>query len=201
MTANDTTGVIDQATPPKNNYLRYQWTSIWLCVGTFLGLLFVIIYAISTSLNIGLLLLWCMAYLVIGALLGFIFSVPKMISDTKSPADTSALTDAAKAKANTVALKAKYQENTNLTQISDWLTKVLIGATLVQMKEIPKFIHKMAIIMGKGIVNPDAKGVPIDSATVVSAGIILFFMTWGFISGYLVMKLVLTEQFADIGDQ
>jgi hypothetical protein len=181
-------------------FVRYQWTSIWLCVGTALGLTGITVFAVTTGLNFGLLMLWSLAYLVIGALFGFIFSVPKLISDTKvSTVDTSNLTGDTLEKANVAALKSKVQENTNLTQISDWLTKVIIGATLVQIKEVPKFILKVATVMGKGVLIAGTAAANGSQATVACAAIILFFSTWGFICGYLVMKLVLTEQFADIG--
>jgi hypothetical protein len=172
----------------NKNFLRYLWTSIWLGAGTLLGILFVLWFSINNSLNIGLLLLWSMAYLAIGGLLGFIFSVPKMISDNTpgNVSDTSV--------AMTASIKTRYQENTNLTQISDWLTKVLIGASLVELKEILKFVYHVAHAMGKGIHRP---GYLTDAATITCAAIILYFITWGFISGYLVMKLVLTEQFAE----
>ena len=94
-------------------------------------------------------------------------------------------------------LNTKYQENTNLTQISDWLTKVLIGAGLVQLREIPHLIYHVAQVTGKGIARATVLN---DAATISCAAIIMYFITWGFISGYLVMKLVLTEQFAIITD-
>lgn len=183
------------------NYERYKWTSIWLCIGTALGLIAVIVFAVTTRLNFGILMLWSLAYLVIGGLFGFIFSVPKLISDTKATStDTMNLTDATKEKASVATLKTRVQENTNLTQISDWLTKVIIGATLVQIKEVPKFIFKVSTYMGKGLLIAGSSAASTDQATVVSAGIILFFSAWGFICGYLVMKLVLTDQFAGIGN-
>jgi hypothetical protein len=181
------------------NYKRYKWTSIWLCIGTTLGLLIVIIFALTTGLNLGLLLLWSLAYVVTGGLLGFIFSVPKLISDAKGMiANPENLTDNAKQKASVATLKTKVQENTNLTQISDWLTKVIIGATLVQVRQIPKFVLQVATHMGKGL-STGAFSASNEQAVTASAAIIIFFSVWGFICGYLVMKLVLTEQFADVG--
>jgi len=185
----------------NNNYSRYKWTTIWLTVGTILGLITVGAYAFSTRANLGLLVLWSLVYLVIGALMGFIFSVPKLISDIKAPAvDTTNLNESDIVKARVATLKNNIQENTNLTQISDWLTKVIVGATLVEIKEVPKFIYKVAKYMGKGIIVPCGSTMNYDQTTIFCVGIILFFSTWGFICGYLVMKLVLTEQFADISN-
>ncbi|QIL40708.1 hypothetical protein G7074_16415 [Pedobacter sp. HDW13] len=172
--------------------LRYFWTSCWLLLGTLLGGGFVLWLSLTSGLNIGLMLLWSIAYLAIGGLLGFIFSVPKLISDVPSVTGITALSPEQ-------SVRVKYQENTNLTQISDWLTKVLIGASLVQLKEIPKFVYKVAQIMGSGAQSIVSKVDLSQHNTVCCAAIIIYFITWGFISGYLAMKLVLTEQFMDAG--
>lgn len=126
--------VFKQVFMATGNFDRYIWTSVWLGFGTLLGIIFVLWFSIENRLNTGLLLLWSIAYLAIGGLLGFIFSVPKMISENKAPLtnDNSRPTNA--------LLTTKYQENTNLTQISDWLTKVLIGAGLVQLREFPIYL-------------------------------------------------------------
>jgi hypothetical protein len=182
----------------KENFLRYLWTSIWLGTGTLIGLILVIWFSLSCNLNTGLLLLWSMAYLVMGGLLGFIFCVPKQISDATPLNTNTALLNNEIQKADVANLRARYQENTNLTQISDWLTKILIGAGLVQLKEVPKFIYHVSEIMGKGVQLTGPVQNVGGSSTIICAAIILFFVTWGFISGYLVMKLVLTEQFAEI---
>lgn len=176
------------------HYLRYFWTGIWLGLGTLLGLGFVLWLSISAELNIGLMLLWSFSYLAIGGLLGFIFSVPKLISEVPTVATANALSAEQ-------SVRAKFQENTNLTQISDWLTKVLIGASLVEMKEIPKFVYKIAQIMGNGAQSTLVKAPLYQHYTICCAAIIVYFLTWGFISGYLVMKLVLTEQFIDAGSR
>lgn len=129
-----------------------------------------------------------------GGLLGFIFSVPKIISDTPPvvPPPAGAVTLEEQKK-----LTKRVEENTNLTQISDWLTKILIGAGLVQLKEAPDFILRVSKVMAQGLRKVPTKPDTIDAFTIASGGIILFFLTWGFISGYIVMKLVLTEQFAE----
>jgi hypothetical protein len=178
----------------NSKFQRYFWTTLWITGGIVLGIIFVVFYAYKENLNEFLLLLWSFAYIAIGGLTGFIFSVPKIITGTSS--SFSSDSDSRKSSLN------KIQENTNLTEISDWLTKILIGAGLVELKEIPKFIMHIAKIMAQGIRKfPNQNNIInstylIDSVTIMSVAIILYFITWGFISGYLVMKLVLTEQFA-----
>ena len=171
----------------NSNFQRYRWTAIWIITGISVGLIFVVSFSFLEQLNYFLLLLWSCAYLVMGALVGFIFSVPKIVSEpTQQPLGVT-----------TENRSNRIEENTNLTQISDWLTKILIGAGLVQIKDSPKFILHIAKVMGQGIRKMPSHNIEtIDAATTVSVAIILYFITWGFISGYLIMKLILTEQFA-----
>src|SRR4051812_27802494 len=56
-----------------------------------------------------------LAAALVGALAGFVFGIPKTVA-TGTPAATSAGT------------ASPYQGNTNLEEISDWLTKILVGA-------------------------------------------------------------------------
>jgi len=37
-----------------------------------------------------------------------------------------------------------YSGNTNLEQISDWLTKILVGVGLTQLREIPGQVQRLA---------------------------------------------------------
>ena len=80
--------------------------------------------------------------------------------------------------------------NTNLTQVSDWVTKIIIGAGLVQLGKIPKFIGRIASEIGKGI---ETKGAFIDYATGMAGGIFIFYTSYGFVFGYLIMRVILTE--------
>ena len=139
---------------------RYRWTCIWVCAGILIGIVLVMIFCCSEKLNIGSSLLWSFAYLVMGGLLGFIFSVPKIISDSHVPSPQAGAAEMAIA-------KNRIEENTNLTQVSDWLTKVLIGAGLVQLKEIPKFILYLSKVMAQGIRSSSVVLNTVDSATIM----------------------------------
>lgn len=177
----------------KQGFQRYFWTSIILFIGIAVGVILVSCFAYSQKVDAFSPLLWSSAYYAIGGLFGFIFSVPKIIADNPQVGISEVNNKAYMA-------RSKVEENTNLTQISDWLTKILIGAGLVQLKEAPGFILKVAQYMGKGMRNGTSDILTIDNVTIMCASIILFFLTWGFISGYLIMKLVLTKQFAFADD-
>src|SRR6266508_6277591 len=56
---------------------------------------------------------------VAGGLLGFLFGIPRSLAGPEGSVDGAAAGGA-------------YRPNTNLEQISDWLTKILVGVGLVQ---------------------------------------------------------------------
>ncbi len=166
-------------------YRKYFWTASWVLAGLIFG--FILVYK-KNNIDVTSAFLWASAYFVLGGLAGFTFGVPKIISlndqlgglRTQSPKQNS------------------IQENTNLTEISDWLTKIVIGASLVQLREIPGFIMRVATRMAKGMTN---NSMQIESANVFCAAIIIFFTTFGFVSGYLIMRLVISELLLDTADE
>jgi hypothetical protein len=74
--------------------------------------------------------LLCLAGGLVGGFLGFLFGIPRRVS-----ADGAAAAAAQPADSKTPSSSkatAAYELSTNLTQVSDWLTKVIIGVSLVQ---------------------------------------------------------------------
>ncbi len=101
-----------------------------------------------------------------GTLLGFLFGIPRSISDPKRA----------------------YQENTNLEQVSDWLTKIVIALGLAQLTKIPSAFLSVAVFVSRGI------GLPVVTPSL--AGIILlYFGIVGFLIAYLWTRLYLTHEF------
>jgi hypothetical protein len=79
----------------------------------------------------------------IGALVGFLFGVPKARSDTGG---AKVLSDGS----------IEYERNTNLEQVSDWLTKIIVGVGLIQAAEIASAIRFVGEKVG-GVIG-DAGG-------------------------------------------
>ncbi|MDQ2643463.1 MAG: hypothetical protein M3020_06600 [Myxococcota bacterium] len=75
----------------------------------------------------------------VGILLGFLFGIPRTTVAERAP---NPVTDPPGGRepvpAGTSPLSAPYSVNTNLEQISDWLTKILVGVGLTQLNEIPE---------------------------------------------------------------
>ena len=74
-----------------------------------------------------------------------------------------------------------YTSNSNLEQISDWLTKVLVGAGLVQLAALPGGLRALGDYLGEGLTGPNAAASAV-SFTIYGAGI-------GFLIVYLWVRL------------
>jgi hypothetical protein len=81
-----------------------------------------------------------------------------------------------------------YAANTNLEQISDWLTKILVGVGLTQLPGIRKAFTEMVQFLGP------AFGGRVYSPIFASV-LVMYFLTCGFVLGYLWSRIVLPAQF------
>jgi len=117
-----------------------------------------------------------------GALFGFIFGIPR----TLDPASRAAVASAASQAGPAAASHAILSANTNLERISDWLTTLLIGATLVQIKDIVSWIGSLG---GKLVTNG-----ALTNDTMVPV-IVVYFFALSFLGIYLMTRLYLTFAF------
>ncbi len=110
-----------------------------------------------------------------GALLGFLFGIPQYFARSGGPSADPA--------------KASYQPNTNLTQVSDWLTKIIIGVGLVQFSQLAKAIGRLGDSLSSSF-GGEPMGKPYGIAIVVGYFLI------GFLASYLYTRLRLQWAFA-----
>lgn len=111
-----------------------------------------------------------------GALLGFLFGIPRAVQDT-TPSATSDQHGG-----------AVYRANTNLEQISDWLTKIIVGVGLIEIGQIPNRFMSLAGYVATAFGPPPVPG------SLVAVGITSFALT-GFLGSYLWTRLLLTLEF------
>jgi CheY-like chemotaxis protein len=111
----------------------------------------------------------------VGALVGFLFGIPRVT--TNAPDDRGAEVGDANARRPILSV------NTNLEQISDWLTKIIVGLGLVEMRKIPISVSAFATVIG-----PAFRSSPMVAAIAVS----IYFPVLGFTSGYLITRLYLS---------
>jgi hypothetical protein len=117
-----------------------------------------------------------LAALVIAALAGFLFGIPR------------ALQQAPSANVTHIDSTTRYAINTNLEEISDWLTKIIVGVGLIQLGQIADLLAQLV-----GSLAPGLGGQP--SSRLVAGAELAFFGTWGFLIGYLLTRTYLTGLF------
>jgi hypothetical protein len=124
---------------------------------------------------LGLSLTVALASLLVGGLLGFLFGIPRSkqaqnISPGASP-------------------QAKYADNTNLEDISDWLTKIIVGVSLIQFNTIQKYFDTICNNLSAAY----KPGLDSKLAYAYSGALIAFFLLAGFLAVYLWARTYLME--------
>lgn len=113
----------------------------------------------------------------VGAFLGFLFGIPRSQQVTIAP--------------NGGGAPRSYSENTNLEQISDWLTKIIVGLTLVQFSELLDMLKVLSAAYGPAIVNHSNAAVP--QATAMA--IVIYFLMAALFFVYLWTRIYVEALF------
>jgi hypothetical protein len=112
-----------------------------------------------------------------GAVAGFIFGIPRSLQGD-APAADGVMRGAV----------ATPRDNTNLEQISDWLTKILVGVGLTQIGHLGGALATVSKVVAAGLGG--AAALQRSDATVAGATIV-YFLICGFLSVYLWTRLYL----------
>ena len=149
-------------------------------------------------------LLASLATLAVGVLIGFLFGVPRSLAapyrgaaqpagqqqPPAQPADQQQPPAQPAGQQQPPAPPAAgYEPNTNLTQISDWLTKTIVGVGLVNWNNGLKWFGQTAAALGTSLEIG-------NGGSVVGGSIIVFFGATGFLCGYNLTQLFLARALA-----
>jgi tetratricopeptide (TPR) repeat protein len=132
----------------------------------------------------------------VGAFAGFLFGIPKSRDrdgqggKATVQSDEKTTEDARSSVSDESAGGISYLPNSNLTEISDWLTKILVGVGLIELKEIGPRLQDVADHAAKAF----AIGAG-DTGEPIALAIILLFLASGFFTGYLWTRLFLSRLF------
>lgn len=142
-------------------------------------------------IGVGFLIAW--SSFISGALLGFIFGIPRILphesrlvvsSKSEGAINKEELNSSISSNPHDTMTGEKtlrgelYGENSNVDQISDWLTKILVGAGLTQLTHVPEALQKYS-----ESVKPALGDFP--SSGIFGTAILIFFLVDGFLIGYL----------------
>ena len=175
---------LNSANSHEEKDARTKRLFLWLKLSVLAGIVVVLIYSVNrgTPLNagassprvlaiLGSLMMASLAALGFGALVGFLFGVPRYKTE-RSVSAASPSTAGGGDPGATV-----YKPNTNLEEISDWLTKLFVGATLVELGKIPDLMARFGRYFA---VIPEEEHIIVSSA--IYFGIVGFFIAFFYAS-------------------
>jgi hypothetical protein len=155
-------------------------------IGAFLfGLAFV---GVSAWSYFAVATLYSLGFLALGIVTGFLFGVPKVLTHSNDIGTAH----------SSVPVRPPDQNlsvNTNLEQISDWLTKIVVGVGLVQLGHIPDYVSRLTYFMAQVAVTHGGGTNNADNLQGVALGIVLYFPVLGFLFGTVLTRLVLAPAF------
>jgi hypothetical protein len=112
----------------------------------------------------------------LGAFIGFLFGVPKALQNNKKRERS-----------------LRFVSNSNLEQISDWLTKILVGVGLIQIGELPAALSRLGDYLKPAFGN-------LDSSPAFAIGLVLSVFFIAFMLEYMWTRtrfLHLLEDYSD----
>lgn len=157
---------------------------LWVSLGMSVVAGFCAIYSIDSSNNFPKLRIFSILALIsmggtsVGGFLGFLFGIPK----------TSQVSDQAIKEHD----NQKLLNNTNLEQISDWLTKIIIGIALTDIDKVGNRLWNFSELVSK-LSTPKDTSAAYDpgSLTVFVFFLIICSGISGFFGGYFTSKFIL----------
>lgn len=168
----------------KNLGHTLEFLGFWM-VGGFVSLFITaIIFAIQSPTREGFAAslailghgaLLAFAFASIGGLVGFLFGIPRQVrqpdKNTSNPGDEKSIQ------------QETPRDATNLEQVSDWLTKIILGAGLTQLIKIPGLLKALGEYF-----KPSFHDSPL-----LPIWIVLNSLVFGFFAGYLLTQLFLAQ--------
>lgn len=118
----------------------------------------------------------------VGWLLGFLFGIPRVVQEEEKEVGV-----------NSKYIygnygRAKYRVNTNIENVSDWLTKILVGVGLTQFNNIKGYLVYIAHYFSVGMSS-------VENIEQMITATIVYYLINGFFSGYFLTRLFFSGAF------
>lgn len=160
-------------------------------------ILFVISWAEGTSFlrAFGIGLLVSTASGLVGAFLGFLFGMPRDLSGRQAPpraADASDPPVPSPAGPPLAIDSGRFAwANNNLVEVSDWLTKIIVGIGLVEFRDLVPWLGEVSATAGAaaGFAGPQAQ-------STFGVSVILASFVYGFLLAYIYARTIIAVIFA-----
>lgn len=182
------------STPNDENLSRAtKGLAIWLSPGAFLMLLYALSFIVATPDRTGVTkalaflsnsVLLATAFSALGGLLGFLFGVPRTLQQEAPSTNPPSATGSGSAAS---PISYQLRVNTNVEQISDWLTKIIVGVGLTQLTRFPQKLAELGEYLKLGF----------DGSAIFPSMLVLYFSVYGFFAGYLLTRLFLATAFSE----
>ena len=159
---------------------RFSWMKhatpwlVLLALGVLLGgIAWIWIYAFTTPGShlsyVAVGMLTAMAAILVGFFSGFLIGVPRSVSSGQVRLS-----------------KDGFSPSSNLAEISDWLTKLLLGAGLVSLSRLGGPIGRLIDNVAGGLHGVTSDEAIIQAAKVTAGAIMIAFAVLGLLVGYIV---------------
>jgi uncharacterized integral membrane protein len=125
-------------------------------------------------------ILWSLSCLTVGLLGGFLFAIPRVPTSRRVDEKSSKKDPETKGQGTETQERIGLGINTNLEEISDWLTKILVGIGLVEAKTLKASLGSAGQYIGQSM-GPNG--------SVIAVGLVVFFLCTGFLAGFLATRL------------
>lgn len=169
----------------KERLADLRLTSLFLSVFVLVGVVSLLLQNLGARFPA---ILWALACLAAGDMLGFLFGIPRVLQQDEAKPPASQPADAKAAASANQETSYRQQVNTNLEQISDWLTKIIVGIGLIELRRLPDAVNRLSLFVSKSLgASPEGQG--------LAAAIIIYFTVLGFLSGYLLTRIYLSGAF------
>jgi tetratricopeptide (TPR) repeat protein len=172
--------------PPRPLFSRHivgELSGLLIC-GVLVAALFGLIQHESGWSIVAVAITTALASAALGGLIGLLFGLPRYIAQGTGSTSSNTAPDSESAPAS-VAIDvagADYTTNTNLEEVSDWLTKLLLGAGLTQLGRIPSGLTALGNFLAPAFGGGSA-------ASPFAVVLVVFNLIAGFAFGYLATRL------------
>ena len=182
--------------PTSSGGWQLKW-DVYQALAIVAGVIMLMIYSWRAQgfYTFGVCILIAGVALAAGLLFGFLFGIPKSAQQPPAPPQAASPTGGQQSvppvppnQLNNFTIRVSSKANTNLVEISDWLTKMIVGVGLYQLSTLPGKLKSLASYFAT------AFGPPAAPAALVMA-ILGYFGIFGFLLGYLWARLYLTKEF------